>query len=58
MKKSQINDEIIQKINRSKQPKTVKNFLLTALDWEYEHIDEQRPPVKKNYEKFLKKYIG
>ena len=59
MKKEKvINKEILDKINSLDEPDNVKNFIIRALIWEYDNIDEQKPRVTTNYDKLVDKWIG
>lgn len=59
MKKEKvINKEILNKIYNLDEPENVKNFIIGALIWEYDNIDEQKPRVTNNYDKLIDKWIG
>lgn len=57
-KENLINKEILDKINNLDEPNNVKNFLIKALIWEYDNIDEQRPRVTSKYDGLINKWIG
>ncbi len=58
MKKEKfINKEIIDKINNLEVSDNIKNFIINALIWEYDKIDEQKPPVTKQYDSLINKWI-
>ena len=59
MKKEKvINKDILDKINSLDEPDNVKEFILDALIWEYDNIDEQRPRVTTKFDKLIDKYVG
>lgn len=59
MKKEKlINKEILDKIYNLDEPDNVKNFIIKALIWEYDNIDEKKPRVTINYDKFIDNWIG
>lgn len=59
MKKEKlINKEILDKINILNEPDNVRNFLIQALIWEYDNIDEQKPRVTKKFDGLIDKWIG
>lgn len=59
MKKEKvINKDILDKINSLDEPENVKKFILDALIWEFENIDEQRPRVTTKFDKLVDKYVG
>lgn len=53
-----INKEILDKIHNLDEPNNVKNFIIKALIWEYDNIDEQRPRVTAKYDSLIDKEIG
>ena len=56
MSKHEINKEILDKIDESNESENVKNFIIKALEWEYEKIDEQKPRSTKKYDNLVKRY--
>lgn len=52
-KEKVINKDILDKIHSLDEPENVKNFILDALVWEYENIDEQKPRVTKKFDKLI-----
>lgn len=59
MKKEKlINKEILDKINNLHEPDNVKNFMIKALIWEYDNIDEKKPRVTAKYDKLIDNWIG
>lgn len=59
MKKEKIiNGEILDKINSLNSTDNVKKFIVEALIWEYNNIDEQRPRVTTKFDKLIDKHIG
>lgn len=59
MKKEKlINNEILDKIHELDEPDNVKNFIIKALIWEYDNIDEKRPRVTAKYDGLIDKWIG
>ena len=58
MKKEKlINKEILDKINGLDEPDNVKNFLIKALIWEYDNIDEKKPRVTVKYDKLIDNWM-
>ncbi len=53
---SDINQEILDRIDESDVTGNVKNFIKAALKLEHKLSDQSRPAVKKDYEKMIKKY--
>lgn len=53
-----INKDILKKIEESSQPDNIKDFLKEVLDVEYEHVDVERPQLKKPYDNLINKYKG
>ncbi|MBE6500209.1 MAG: hypothetical protein E7Z80_06680 [Methanobrevibacter thaueri] len=59
MKKEKlINKEILDKIYNLDEPDNVKDFIIKALVWEYDNIDEKKPRVTKKYNSLIDKWIG
>ena len=59
MKKEKvINKDIIEKIYSLDEPDNVKQFIIDALVWEYDKIDEQKPRVTAKFDKLVDKHIG
>ena len=59
MKKEKfINKEILDKIYDLDEPDNVRNFLIKALIWEYDNIDEKKPRVTSKYDSLIDKWIG
>ena len=54
--KSDINPNILEKIDRSSQPENMKQFLHEILELEYEKLDESNPKLKGAYVKLIKEY--
>ncbi|MBR0369530.1 MAG: hypothetical protein IJH63_02255 [Methanobrevibacter sp.] len=52
-----INKDILDKIKSLDEPDNVKDFILDALIWEYENIDEQKPRVTKKFDKLIDIYV-
>lgn len=52
-----INRKIIEKIDEIEN-KNIQNFLFEALQIEYEVRDQDKPHIKKDYEKLIKKYYS
>lgn len=53
-----INNEILDKIYGLDESEEVKKFLIDALIWEYDNIDEQKPRVTKKFDDLVSKYVG
>ncbi len=53
-----INKDILDKIDSLDEPDNVKRFILDALIWEYDNIDEQKPRVTTKFDKLIDKHIG
>lgn len=53
---SDINPNIINKIKDSQESESMKDFLYKILELEYDHIDEAKPPLKKEYSKLIETY--
>lgn len=59
MKKEKlINKEILDKIYDLDEPDNVRNFIIKALIWEYDNIDEKKPRVTTKYNSLIDKWIG
>lgn len=59
MKKEKlINKEILDKIYDLDEPDNVRNFIIKALIWEYDNVDEKKPRVTKKYNSLIDKWIG
>lgn len=59
MKKEQlINKEILNKINELNESENIKKFIIDALIWEYDNIDEKKPRVTSKYDSLIDKWIG
>ena len=59
MKKEKlINKEILDKIYNLDVSDNVKNFIIKALVWEYDNIDDQKPRVTNSYDNLIDKWIG
>lgn len=54
--KSDINPEILAKIEKSDQLENVKKFLNEALQLEYDYMDYSKPRLKKKYSDMVRKY--
>ena len=52
-----INNEILDKIQSINESEDIKNFLIDALIWEYDNIDEKKPRVTKKFDDLVSKYI-
>ena len=52
-----INNEILDKIYGIDESDNIKNFLIDALVWEYDNIDEKKPRVTKKFDDLVSKYI-
>ena len=53
-----INNEILDKIQSINESEDIKNFLIDALIWEYDNIDEKKPRVTKKFDDLVSKHIG
>lgn len=53
-----INSEILDKIYDLDVSEDFKKFLIDALVWEYDNIDEKKPRVTKKYDDLISKYMG
>lgn len=53
-----INNEILDKVNSIDESDNIKNFLIDALIWEYDNVDEKKPRVTKKFDDLVTKYIG
>lgn len=59
MKKERvINNEILDKIYGLDESENIKNFLIEALIWEFDNIDEKKPRVTKKFDDLVSKYVG
>lgn len=59
MKKERvINNEILDKIYGLDESENMKNFLIEALIWEFDNIDEKKPRVTKKFDDLVSKYVG
>ena len=59
MKKEKlINKEILDKIYDLDEPDNVRNFIIKALIWEYDNIDEKKPRVTTKYNSLIDKWMG
>lgn len=54
--KSEINPDILKKIENSSQPESMKKFLFKILELEYDKLDENNPKLKEDYVKLIDKY--
>lgn len=54
--KSNINNEILDKIDNINQPDNVKEFIKQLLEFEYEVSDRTKPTFSNKYKKFVKEY--
>ena len=54
--KSEINPNILKKIESSSQSENMKKFLLKILELEYDKLDENQPKLKEDYVKLIDKY--
>ena len=52
-----INNEILDKIQSINESEDIKNFLIDAVIWEYDNIDEKKPRVTKKFDDLVSKYI-
>ena len=57
-KEKYLNKEILDKIHELNESDNVKNFIIQALIWEYDNIDEQRPRVTSKFDKLIDKWVG
>jgi len=57
-KEKYLNKEILDKIHELDESDNVKNFIIQALIWEYDNIDEQRPRVTSKFDKLIDKWVG
>ena len=53
-----INNEILDKVHDLDESENIKKFLVEALIWEYDNIDEQKPRVTKKFDDLVSKYVG
>lgn len=51
-----INKNILKLIDESDISKNEKEFLINALELEYEHSDMKRPRLNSNYKKFVEEF--
>ena len=56
-KEKVINKDILEKIYSLDEPNNVKEFIVEALIWEYDNIDEQKPRVTKKFDKLIDNMI-
>lgn len=54
--KSEINPDILKKIENSSQSENMKKFLFKILELEYDKLDETNPKLKDDYVKLVNKY--
>ena len=52
-----INNEILDKIYGLNASEDIKKFLIDALIWEYDNVDEQKPRVTKKFDDLISKYV-
>ena len=57
IKKKLINKEILDKIYSLDESEEIKNFLIDALIWEYDNIDETKKSKKKKFDDLISKYV-
>lgn len=57
-KKSNINKQILDKIDKSDAPNEVKMFIIDSLEFEHEHIEESRVDYKGHYKNLVKFYTN
>ena len=57
-KEKYLNKEILDKNHELNESDNVKNFIIQALIWEYDNIDEQRPRVTSKFDKLIDKWVG
>lgn len=53
-----INSEILDKIYSLNVSDEIKKFLIDALVWEYDMIDEKKPRVTKKFDDLVSRYMG
>lgn len=53
---SDINPNIVKRIKNSSESENLKNFLYEILELEYNHIDETKPQLKKDYFRLIDNY--
>jgi hypothetical protein len=54
--KTDINKDILNKIENCNEPENIKNFLKDALQLEYDVNDQSKPNLKKKYIKMIYTY--
>lgn len=55
-KKSNINKQILDKIDKSNVSNEMKMFIIASLEFEHEHIEESRVDYKGHYKDLIKFY--
>lgn len=55
-KKSNINKQILDKVYETDVSEGLKEFIVSSLEFEYDHIEESRVDYKKFYKKLVKAY--
>lgn len=58
LKKSDINIQILDKIDSCDESDEIKKFIKDALEFEYEHVDERKVDFRKDYEKLINEIEG
>lgn len=56
-KEKYLNKDIVDKIYGLNEPDNVKQFIINALIWEYDNIDEQKPKVTSKYDSLIDKWL-
>ena len=54
--KSDINQEILNKVNSSNQSENVKSFIREALEFEYNNITQNKPRFSEEYKRLVQHY--
>lgn len=53
-----VNVKILDAINDSDQKKPIKDFLVRALLVEFEYADQDKPRIKDDYDRLIKKGVA
>ena len=58
MKKSNINPDILEILDKMEMKDNERNYILDALNLEYENTDKKKPQLKDKYSKFVEEHSG
>lgn len=53
-----VNVKILDAINSTNEEKPIKDFLIRALLVEFEYADQEKPRIKEDYDRLIKKGVS